>query len=229
MPQTQSVSGGKKKKKQAAARICLFSRRIERTGARRYILHRDDNSATNNGILVWIFNPDIRYSYLDSDVSNGSPSGGNEGKNNVLATSAQRALKLFYQYTSDIQTLLNPESGTPSSASLEELPLPAHIYEQTESLLNSRTTLLPESARKFREWTLFIAADRRINRSTKICRLRWRQQQYIFDSRYERTKSLFAIRSPSDNIVPSTDRSPQNTNASLGMSFGKPLRSYPAM
>ncbi|EEP76558.1 predicted protein [Uncinocarpus reesii 1704] len=125
---------------------------IERTGARRYILHRDDDNATSSGILVWIFNPYFRYSCSETNFSTDLHTGVGDGKDDWLAITAQRAMKLFYQFIPNIQALLNPKKGTPSSVSLEELPLPGHIYEEVECVLTKRNVLLPKSARQFKEW-----------------------------------------------------------------------------
>ncbi|WEW58583.1 HECT-type E3 ubiquitin transferase [Emydomyces testavorans] len=126
---------------------------IDRTGARRYVLHRDDSNTENGGILIWVFNPDIRYSYSGSNLLTSSGEKSNDPRNDdAMKINAQRAMKVFYQCIPNVQTVLNPAKGSPTMTSLEELPLPSQIFEETECLLNSRNALLPESARNFREW-----------------------------------------------------------------------------
>jgi len=60
-----------------------------------------------------------------------------------------RALKLFYQKIDDSQKLLDEHQ-----ASLEELPLPASIYDSFQNSLTESSDLLPPSARKFEDWTI---------------------------------------------------------------------------
>ena len=47
---------------------------------------------------------------------------------------------------------MHPESGTAASASLEELVLPKEVYEAVKRRLEASNSILPPSARKFREW-----------------------------------------------------------------------------
>ncbi|KAK2823869.1 hypothetical protein FQN49_007537 [Arthroderma sp. PD_2] len=114
---------------------------IERSGARRFAIHGDTvASKRNDGLLVWVFNTDVRYS-CNTGPSNGS-----------RMVSAQRALKVFYQDVANVQSLVNPELGMPSAASLEELRLPLDIYDCIKGVLERSTGLLPPSGRKFKEW-----------------------------------------------------------------------------
>ncbi|KAL1859311.1 hypothetical protein Plec18167_006735 [Paecilomyces lecythidis] len=105
---------------------------IEREGVRRFVIHYGGN----DGLLIWIFNPDIRYSSVNSNHS----------------ITAQRAMKAFFQHVSDVEKILEPELGKPASMSLEELYLPMSIYEDLSSALSQSNEMLPASARNFREW-----------------------------------------------------------------------------
>jgi hypothetical protein len=80
---------------------------------------------------IWIFNPDIHYS------------------SSLRGPIAHRATKVFYQTAPSPQTLLDSHPTT-----LEELILPASIYEEFETELRSSTNILPESARTFQEWSV---------------------------------------------------------------------------
>ncbi|PGH17221.1 hypothetical protein AJ80_04930 [Polytolypa hystricis UAMH7299] len=125
---------------------------IERVGARRFAVHRNedgDGEDGEDGILLWVFNPSLRYSH--SHTSSSSPTPPN------ASTSSRRAMKVLYQPLPNVHTILNPETGTPSSASLEELCLPANLYvELLERLEEVRVKVLPGSARRFQGWEVGI-------------------------------------------------------------------------
>ncbi|GAD97226.1 hypothetical protein NFIA_069180 [Paecilomyces variotii No. 5] len=133
---------------------------IEREGIRRFVIHYGGSDGllvcssvplripkTNPSedtslifsflvIKIWIFNPDVRYSSVNSNHS----------------IAAQRAMKIFFQHVSDAEKILEPEQGKPASMSLEELYLPTSIYEDVYSALSQSNKMLPASARNFREW-----------------------------------------------------------------------------
>ncbi|EEQ34743.1 conserved hypothetical protein [Microsporum canis CBS 113480] len=119
---------------------------IERSGARKFVMHSGiENNQQKDGLLVWVFNTDVRYSY------NSSASCGN------LIISAKRALKVFYQHLDNVQPLVNPEFGLLSATSLEEIRLPPRLYDCIKGSLERSTGLLPPSGRKFKE-SLTISA-----------------------------------------------------------------------
>lgn len=91
-------------------------------------------------IQLWVFNPSLRYSST-------SP-------NHSITT--QHAMKILYQHALNIEALLQPESGKASSLSLEELQLPANIFAAVEQALGRSNSLLPVSARGFREWRVGV-------------------------------------------------------------------------
>ncbi|KAK2748422.1 hypothetical protein FQN55_004360 [Onygenales sp. PD_40] len=121
---------------------------VERIGARRFVVHSAeyrsaDSERRNSGMLLWVFNPDMRYSSSSSTRSPGDGDG---------AVTAQRAMKVFYQAVPDTQAMLNPERGLPSLAALEELSLPESIYDSMKLALERSNTMLPGPARRFAEW-----------------------------------------------------------------------------
>ncbi|GIK01249.1 hypothetical protein Aspvir_005281 [Aspergillus viridinutans] len=103
---------------------------IERESARRFVIH----CGRPYGLLLWVFNPDFRYSSSSAE-------------HNV---SSQRAMKVLFQEVGDVDSILNPGQG--SSLSLEEVRVPESVYEAVERDLKARNEMLPASAREFREW-----------------------------------------------------------------------------
>ncbi|KAL5360071.1 ubiquitin-conjugating enzyme E2-binding protein [Aspergillus floccosus] len=109
---------------------------IERESARRFVLH----CGQKTGLLLWVFNPDLRYS--------------NSGSSHSIT--AQRAMKVLFQNVADVDEMLHPECGKPSPLSLEELRLPGTVFGAVEEVLKGRNEMLPASARGFREWSVSI-------------------------------------------------------------------------
>ncbi|KAJ5930615.1 hypothetical protein N7466_006108 [Penicillium verhagenii] len=107
---------------------------IERESARRFVVHFGQKS----GLLLWVFNPDLRYSNSNSGHS----------------ISAQQAMKVLFQTTEDVDSMLNRDMGRPSPLSLEELELPSMIYQALWIALTRSNQMLPLSARNFNEWTV---------------------------------------------------------------------------
>ncbi|KGO69948.1 Ubiquitin-conjugating enzyme E2C-binding protein [Penicillium italicum] len=105
---------------------------IERESARRFVVHCGQKS----GLVLWVFNPDMRYSNSSAGHS----------------IMAQQAMKVFYQKSPDVDELLHPEIGNPSPLSVEELELPPMIFEAMSQALTGSHEMLPLSARKFNEW-----------------------------------------------------------------------------
>ncbi|KAJ5902729.1 hypothetical protein N7495_003257 [Penicillium taxi] len=107
---------------------------IERESARRFVVHCGQKS----GLLLWVFNPDMRYSHYSSSTTR--------------RVNARQAMKVFFQQATDVESILNRDIGKPSPLSVEELELPRMIYEAlSRALLNSHM-LLPLSVRRFNEW-----------------------------------------------------------------------------
>ncbi|KAJ5336855.1 hypothetical protein MYU51_006053 [Penicillium brevicompactum] len=115
---------------------------IERESARRFVVHCGQKS----GLVLWVFNPDMRYSKLSADHS----------------VMAQQAMKVFFQDTADVDGLLHPEIGNPSPLSVEEVELPSMVFEAMEKALRDSNAMLPVSARKFQEWQVGLLS--RFNR-----------------------------------------------------------------
>ncbi|KAJ5215224.1 uncharacterized protein N7498_001631 [Penicillium cinerascens] len=105
---------------------------IERESARRFVVHCGKTS----GLLLWVFNPHLRYSNSSSGHS----------------VNDQQAMKVFYQEKEDVDKLLAPEIGQPSPLSVEELELPSMIFQALSDTLHRSSQMLPISARKFNEW-----------------------------------------------------------------------------
>ncbi|RDW86680.1 HECT-type E3 ubiquitin transferase [Aspergillus mulundensis] len=104
---------------------------IERESARRFIIH----CGKKEGLLIWVFNPDMRFSNSSSHHS----------------IASQRAMKVFFQHAPNVAALLHPEPGKTSSLSLEELRLPMGTYASLTAALEASNGMLPPSARSFQE------------------------------------------------------------------------------
>lgn len=109
---------------------------IERESARRFVLH----CGQGDGLLIWVFNPDMQYSNSSSDYS----------------INAQRAMKILFQDVTNVDEMLQPDRGKASSLSLEELRLPSGVLSVVSETLKRRNEMIPESAREFREWKVGI-------------------------------------------------------------------------
>ncbi|KAJ6032335.1 hypothetical protein N7540_003067 [Penicillium herquei] len=106
---------------------------IQRENARRFIVHE----GLKNGLLLWVFSPNLYYSY-----SNGTRSIG-----------PQQAMKVLFQTVDDIDPFLMDDIGTPSLA-LEEVILPAMGFQAVSDALLRSNSILPSSARRFNEWNV---------------------------------------------------------------------------
>ncbi|PIG69035.1 hypothetical protein AARAC_008851 [Aspergillus arachidicola] len=94
---------------------------IERESARRFVLH----CGQGDGLLIWVFNPDMRYSNSSSDHS----------------ITAQRAMKILFQDVVDVDGMLHPDRGKASSLSLEELRLPSSVLSAISKTLKKERSL----------------------------------------------------------------------------------------
>ncbi|KAL4949809.1 HECT-like ubiquitin-conjugating enzyme-binding-domain-containing protein [Aspergillus filifer] len=110
---------------------------IERESARRFVIH----CGKEDGLLVWVFNPDMRYSNASTQHS----------------ITSQRAMKVFFQAATEVESMLHPEPGKVSPLSLEELRLPVATYEALVAALEASNRMTPPSARTFqRDWRVGI-------------------------------------------------------------------------
>ncbi|KAL4959711.1 HECT-type E3 ubiquitin transferase [Aspergillus stella-maris] len=110
---------------------------IERESARRFVIHCEKK----DGILVWVFNPDMRYSNASTQHS----------------ITSQRAMKVFFQAAAEVGNMLHPEPGKASPLSLEELRLPVDTYEALVAALEASNQMTPPSARTFqKDWRVGI-------------------------------------------------------------------------
>lgn len=98
---------------------------IENNISRRVVVH----DSSSNGLLCWIFNPDIYYS------------------SSKRGATVHRALKVFYQLTDNPGKLLDENNTT-----LEELALPKPEFETLKQTLVGSRDLMPVSAREFQTW-----------------------------------------------------------------------------
>ncbi|RDH27766.1 ubiquitin-conjugating enzyme E2-binding protein [Aspergillus welwitschiae] len=107
---------------------------IERESYRRFVIH----CGAKAGLLIWPFNPSLRYSTTSASHS----------------TAAQLAMKVFYQHVDNVEEILHPEVGKGNqSLAIEEVRLPGEqAYRELVEVLEARNAMLPASARVFREW-----------------------------------------------------------------------------
>ncbi|KAI2815765.1 hypothetical protein CBS115989_7434 [Aspergillus niger] len=107
---------------------------IERESYRRFVIH----CGAKDGLLIWPFNPSLRYSTTSASHS----------------TAAQLAMKVFYQHVDNVEEILHPEVGKGNqSLAIEEVRLPGEqAYRELVGVLEERNAMLPASARVFREW-----------------------------------------------------------------------------
>ncbi|KAL4974969.1 ubiquitin-conjugating enzyme E2-binding protein [Aspergillus desertorum] len=110
---------------------------IERESARRFIVH----CGRKDGLLIWVFNPDMRFSNSSSQHS----------------ITSQRAMKVFFQPTDAVEAILHPQPGKTFSLSLEELRLPLGTYASLITALEASNSMLPPSVRSFQDtWRVGI-------------------------------------------------------------------------
>ncbi|EXJ88670.1 hypothetical protein A1O1_05601 [Capronia coronata CBS 617.96] len=131
----QVVSGSNQSPEEypAATFVCaqLLSL-IESSVTRRVVVHADnhtDPDRETEGLMIWIFNPDIYYS------------------SSRRGPTAHRAMKVFYKTLSDPLKFLDANSNT-----YEELVVTEEDLADFRKSLQESTTILPQSARKFQDW-----------------------------------------------------------------------------
>lgn len=98
---------------------------IESSIARKVVVH----SNTDDGLLCWIFNPDIYYS------------------SSKRGPTVHRAMKVFYKEVQDPLQMLDEHNS-----SLEELALPDLELVELKKTLKDSAQVLPQSARTFQDW-----------------------------------------------------------------------------
>ncbi|KIW20443.1 hypothetical protein PV08_01018 [Exophiala spinifera] len=108
---------------------------IESSVSRKIVVHQstgeDPTSSQQQGILVWVFNPDIYYS------------------SSRRGPTAHRAMKIFYKDLPDPEKFLDDHSNTH-----EELVVPEDDYKEFKNALAESTDILPEAAQTFQDWTI---------------------------------------------------------------------------
>lgn len=102
---------------------------IESQATRRFVLHRDEPTR-EEGLMLWVFNPDIYYS------------------TSARPPFPHRAMKIFYQMVED------PQKSLEENAALEELRTSPIEFAELKHALGQSTKLLPPSARVFQGWNV---------------------------------------------------------------------------
>ncbi|KIX01506.1 uncharacterized protein Z518_09232 [Rhinocladiella mackenziei CBS 650.93] len=123
---------------------------IESSVSRKVVVH--DGTGTKSetqrqGLLLWIFNPDIYYS------------------SSKRGPTAHRAMKVFYKALSDPGNFLDANSDT-----YEELLVPEEDFVEFRQTLQESTDILPQAARTFQDWAVGLL-DRWERNSTGTARM----------------------------------------------------------
>ena len=101
---------------------------IETQAARKFVVHCSDSSKSREGLLLWVFNPDIYYS------SSAKP------------PHPHRAMKIFYQVIED------PLQELDENSLLEELHLYQEDFAEVWKDLEDSKKILPQSMKRFQDW-----------------------------------------------------------------------------
>ena len=123
---------------------------IESSISRKVVLHDDTPDAPNrtrDGLLLWIFNPDIYYS------------------SSSRGPTAHRAMKVFYKSLPEPAKYIDDNSNTH-----EELVVPPEDFDDFNTTLHESSSILPQSARKFQDWDVGLV-DRWEKNATGISRM----------------------------------------------------------
>jgi hypothetical protein len=107
---------------------------MESSISRRVVLHaeaQEVGTTKHEGLLLWIFNPDIYYS------------------SSKRGPTAHRAMKVFYKTLDEIDKFLEQNGNTH-----EELMVPPEDLTEFAETLRDSTEILPQSARTFQDWTV---------------------------------------------------------------------------
>lgn len=105
---------------------------IESSVTRRVVVYaqnRSNSDSEREGLMLWIFNPDIYYS------------------SSKRGPTAHRAIKVFYKTLSDPVKFLDANSNT-----YEELLVTGEDFADFKQSLQESTSILPQSARRFQDW-----------------------------------------------------------------------------
>ncbi|KAJ9497161.1 hypothetical protein H2202_007317 [Exophiala xenobiotica] len=107
---------------------------IESSVSRKVVIYGDNGDEAppgRDGLLVWVFNPDIYYS------------------SSKRGPTAHRAMKVFYKALPDPDEFLDANSNTH-----EELRIPEEDFVEFKDTLRESTEILPQAARAFQDWTV---------------------------------------------------------------------------
>ena len=107
---------------------------IESSVSRKVVIYGDNGDESlpaRQGLLVWVFNPDIYYS------------------SSKRGPTAHRAMKVFYKALPNPDEFLDANSNTH-----EELRIPEEDLVDFKDTLRESTEILPQAARTFQDWTV---------------------------------------------------------------------------
>lgn len=107
---------------------------IEGSATRKVVVYANSDGAAGSeveGLLLWIFNPDIYYS------------------SSRRGPTAHRAMKVFYKTLPDPEKFLDD-----NGPNYEDLVVPQEDFSDFKQTLQGSMDILPESAQKFQDWNV---------------------------------------------------------------------------
>ena len=102
---------------------------IQTQGVCKIVVHSSNIKGTPEGLLLWVFTPDLLYS------------------STLQAKTVQRAMKILYQRISRASDMLESHS-----MKMEEIRLPQDAIDILQRSLRASTRMLPSGASKIQEW-----------------------------------------------------------------------------
>ena len=106
---------------------------IESQGIRKFLAHSINAENTSEGLLLWVFAPNIIYS------------------SSTLGKGPKRAMKILFQKVAKPLKILESQD-----TKLEGIELPANALESLHIALRISSDILPESARKIQGWNVAL-------------------------------------------------------------------------
>lgn len=105
----------------------------ESQGIRKFLAHSINAENTSEGLLLWVFAPNIIYS------------------SSTLGKGPKRAMKILFQKVAKPLKILESQD-----TKLEGIELPANALESLHIALRISSDILPESARKLQGWNVAL-------------------------------------------------------------------------